>query len=128
MSKPIVFSIIESPTHPKLSNVYEQLGYEELQFNSVRKAMNALKKHKPDVIVAEFFYAYSTNYSSNHISNLDSLLITLHKYPEYDPKLFLVCTKKEAQYIAKLEEHYTVDQVLIQPVREEQVKTLLSSA
>lgn len=128
MTKPIVFSIIESPTHPKLSDLYSELGYEELQLNSVRRAMNALKKYKPDVIVAEFFYAYSTNYSSNHISNLDSLLITLHKYPDYNPKLILVCNKKEQQYVAKLEEHYKVDHVLVQPVMQEQVRALLPPA
>lgn len=125
MSKPIVFSLIESPTHPKLSSLYDDMGYEEMQFRSIRKAMNAFKKHKPDVIVAEFFYKYSTNYSSNHISNLDSLLITLQKYPNYEPKIILLVTKKEYQFVSKLEEHYKIAHVLTQPVVEHDIKSFL---
>ncbi|MCW8928878.1 MAG: hypothetical protein OQL19_01415 [Gammaproteobacteria bacterium] len=125
MSKPIVFSVIESPTHPKLSNLYEEMGYEELQLPSIRKAMNALKKNKPDVIVAEFFYAFGTNYSSNHISNLDSLLITLQKYPDYHPKIIVIVSKKEFEFVSKLQEHYDIDHVLAHPVTEEQVRALI---
>lgn len=124
-SKPIVFSLIESPTHPKLSNVYTASGYEELQFHSMRKAMNALKKYQPEVIVAEFFYAYGTNYASNHICNLDSLLITLQKYPDYQPKMIILVTKKEFEFVHKLEIYRKIDHVLLQPVAEQQVRELL---
>jgi len=58
VSKPIVFSVIETPTHPKLSDLYDEMGYEELQFQSVRRAISALKKYKPDVIVAQFFFSF----------------------------------------------------------------------
>lgn len=130
MLKPIVFSVIESPTHPKFSDLYDELGYEELQFSSARKAMAALKKNKPDVIVAEFFYAFGTNYSSNHISNLDSLLITLQKYPEYTPKMIFLVSKREHEFVCKLDGHYgdnyNADYVLTQPVTQEQVRALLS--
>lgn len=129
MSKPVVFSVIESPAHPKLSNLYDEMGYEELKFPSVRKAMAALKKNKPDVIVAEFFYAFGTNYSSNHICNLDSLLITLQKYPDYHPKIIFLVSKREQEFVSKLDGHYGdyyhADYVLPQPVTEEQVRTLL---
>ena len=125
MDKMIAFSIIESPLHPKLSSLYSELSYEEFQFNSVRKAIAGLKKYCPDVIIAEFFYKYSTNYSSNHISNLDSLLTTLHKYPDCHPKVILMVNKKEFEFVSKLEAHYKIDHVLVQPVLEEQVKCLL---
>ncbi len=130
MSKPIVFSVIESPTHPKLSSLYDELGYDEIQLSSIRKAMNALKKQKPDVIVAEFFYAFGTNYSSNHISNLDSLLITLQKYPDYRPKFIFLVSKREYEFVSKLDGHYgdyyNADYVLPQPVTEGQVRAILS--
>ena len=127
MSKPVVFSVIESPTHPKLSALYDKLGYDEVQLPSIRKAMNALKKNRPDVIVAEFFYKYSTNYSSNHISNLDSLLITLQKYPEYQPEFIVLVSKKEFQYVSKLQEHYNIAHVLVQPVTEQQISPILEA-
>jgi len=126
VSNPIVFSIIESPSHPKLSKLYQELGYEELQLKSIRKTMAALKKYKPDVIVAEFFYAYGTNYSSNHISNLDSLLITLQKYEHYHPRIIVLVSKKEQQYVEKLQAHYQIDHVLSLPVDEEQIRPLIA--
>ncbi len=129
MSKPIVFSIVESPTHPKLTSLYEELGYEEIVLPSMRKAMAALKKQQPDVIVAEFFYAYGTNYASNHICNLDTLLITLQTYPDYHPKIIIVVKKSEKEYVSKLGEHYAdyynEDYVLVQPVYEQQVRDIL---
>lgn len=129
MSKPIVFSVIETPTHPKLSDLYDEMGYEELQFQSVRKAISALKKYKPDVIVAQFFFSFSTNYASNHISNLDSLIITLQKYSDYKPKFIFLVSKKDYQYIEKLTSHYdefsSSNHSLILPVTEEQIKKLL---
>jgi hypothetical protein len=111
--------------HPKLSLLYESLGYEELQFPSIRKAMSALKKHQPAVISAEFFYKYGTNYSSNHISNLDSLLITLQKYPDYHPTFIIFVNKQEQQFVTKLEIYGSMDHVLVQPVNAEQVRALL---
>jgi len=127
VSKPVVFSVIEAPTHPKLSDLYNELGYNELQFSSVRKAISALKKQKPDIITAEFFYAFSTNYSSNYISNLDSLLITLQKYPDYQPKIIVFVSKQEQEYVSKLAIRYLPDHVLILPVTAEQVRPLLVS-
>jgi len=130
LSRPVVFSIVESPTHPKLSALYDELGYEELVLSSMRKAMSALKKQQPDVIVAEFFYAYGTNYSSNHISNLDSLLITLQTYPDYHPKIILIVKKLEQEFVSKLGEYYSdyynPDYVLIQPIYEQQVREILA--
>ncbi len=126
MPKPIIFSIIEAPTHPHLSNLYNELGYNELQFSSVRKAISALKKHQPDIIVAEFFYAFSTNYSSNYISNLDSLLITLQKYPDYQSKIIVFVSKQEQEFVAKLAVRYLPDHVLVQPVTAEQVRPFLA--
>ncbi|MCU7835301.1 MAG: hypothetical protein KZQ83_08600 [gamma proteobacterium symbiont of Taylorina sp.] len=129
MSKPIIFSIIESPTHPKLAYLYDELGYDEMKFTSVRRAINALKKYKPDVIVAQFFFSFSTNYASNHISNLDSLIITLQKYSSYKPKFIFLVSKKDYQYIDQLTSHYdefsNSNHSLLLPVTEEQIRELL---
>jgi len=124
-----VFSIIETPTHPVLSGLYNELGYDEMIFSSVRRAITALKKHKPDVIVAQFFFSFSTNYASNHISNLDSLIITLQKYSSYKPKFIFLASKKDYQYIEQLTSHYnrfsSSNRSLLLPVTPEQIKELL---
>ncbi len=101
MDRPLLFSIIESPLHPKLSPLYERLGLEELQLASQRKAINALKKSQPDFIVAEFIYAYSTYYQATNISNLDVLLNSLVKYSPQTRVIVLV-KKGEEELAEKL--------------------------
>jgi len=100
-----VLSIIESPTFPKLSAMFERLGVKEIQVGSTRKAMNALKTHKPDFIFAEFFYGYGNNYAGVNVSNLDVLLSSL---PKYSPatKIIVFVMKDEEQYVGKLHALY----------------------
>ncbi|MDJ0833490.1 MAG: hypothetical protein QNJ69_08205 [Gammaproteobacteria bacterium] len=92
--------------HPNLSSMLHDLGYQELQFGSVRKAISGLKKHKPEVIVADFLYAYATNYDSNHISNLDSFLISLNKLANHSPKIIFLAEKNELKYVDELAQQY----------------------
>ena len=131
MEKPIVFTIIESASPLKISHLFDEMGYEEMQFSSVRKAIKAIKKHKPDVIIAPFFYAYANNYASNHISNLDSLLITLQTYSDYHPKFIFLVDKKETEFVERLIHHYdgfsNLSYPLVLPVTEQQVRDVLSS-
>ena len=100
-----VLSIIESPTFPKLSAMFERLEIKEIQLSSTRKAMNALKTYKPDFIVAEFFYGYGNNYASVNVSNLDVLLSSLPKYSP-DTKTIVFVQKEEQQYVSKLHALY----------------------
>jgi len=129
MKKPIIFSLIESPNHPRLSDLYNEMGYNEMKFSSVRKITGALKKHKPDIIIAQFFFAFASNYASNHICNLDSLLISLQKYPTYKPKFIFFTHKDEYQYLSQLTNHYSDFSIsnhgLTLPVTEEKMRELL---
>ena len=105
MPKLTILSIIESPTHPKLSNLYSQMGAKEIKVNSSRNAIKALKTHKPDFFVAEFFFGYGNNYAGVNVSNLDVLLSALPKYsPETRTIVFV--QKEEAQYVDKLNKLY----------------------
>lgn len=100
-----ILSIIESPTHPKLSSLYQHMGAKEIKVNSSRNAIKALKLHKPDFIVAEFFYGYGNNYAGVNVSNLDVLLSALPKYSP-DTKTIVFVEKEEAQYVEKLNALY----------------------
>jgi len=106
LSKPVIFSVIESPLHPKLSNMFTEMEWTEVQFPSARKAIKALKQTRPDFIIADFLYSYSTNYDSNHISNLDSLLISLNQYAPTPPKILFLAEKSEFKYIDDLIRQY----------------------
>jgi hypothetical protein len=100
-----ILSIIESPTHPKLSSLFATIGAREIKVNSTRNAMKALKTYQPDFIVAEFFYGYGNNYAGVNVSNLDVLLSSL---PKYSPstKTIVFVEKEESQYLEKLHELY----------------------
>jgi len=105
MSKLTILSIIESPTHPKLSTLFTGMGAREIKVNSTRNAMKALKTYQPDFIVAEFFYGYGNNYAGVNVSNLDVLLSSLPKYSP-NTKTIVFVEKEEAQYIEKLHALY----------------------
>lgn len=105
MAKLTILSIIESPTHPKLSKLYEKIDALEIKVNSSRNAIKALKTYKPDFIVAEFFYGYGNNYAGVNVCNLDVLLSSLPKYSP-DTKTIVFVEKEEAQYVEKLHRLY----------------------
>ena len=124
---PSLLSIVESALHPNFTSLYQQSGFEETKVNSPRKALNLIKKQKFDVIVGEFFYAYSTNYSGVHKSNLDVLILSLMKYSPETRVLALV-QKSEKQYSDVLDQlNYPYCQRLVYPVKSEQMKNLLDS-
>jgi hypothetical protein len=53
---PLLFSLVESPLHPRLGHLYQQLGMTEESFGSARKLHKALQQQKPDFFVGEFIY------------------------------------------------------------------------
>ena len=120
-------SIVESSMHPNFSGLYSSKGLTETRVNSIRKAISLLKKQRVDYIVAEFFYAYSTNYSGVHRSNLDVLLISLAKYSPHTRVIVLV-QKREVQYVEVLNAlNFPLHSVLTHPVSAEQLDALIQT-
>jgi len=124
MPDKILFSIIESATHPDFSRLYKKLGLREERLFSARKAINAMKKQPPDFVVAEFFYGYGNNYAGVNISNLDVMLYSLQKFSA-DARVIVLVDKSERQYVDKLNEIFPLTAVLSLPVQEAQVEALL---
>lgn len=125
MPHPDIISVVESSLHPNYSDLYSKKGLSETKVNSIRKTINLVKKHPVKYIVAEFFYAYSTNYSGVHKSNLDVLLISLRKYSAQTRVIVLV-EKSEFQYVNVLEAlGYPLYAVLVHPVATSQMDQLL---
>ena len=120
-----LLSIIESPAHPRLSSLYQQLKINEYKVNSVRNALKLLKRETPDFIVAEFFYGYGNNYAGVHISNLDVLLASLPKYAPH-AKVIIFVNRPEYQYVEQLNSIYPLHGVLPYPVRHSELETLLN--
>jgi len=124
MSKPILFSIIESPHHPNLSALFTRLGYEEVQLTSTRKAVSALKKQKPDLVVADFVYGFSNNYSGVHISNLDVFLMSMQKFAP-ETEVIILTTPKEMEHAEKMRAICPVKAILPFTTTEQELAALL---
>ena len=125
MATPLLLSIVESPGHPNLSALYRRLGIEEARLGSQRKAVQALKRARPDWVVAEFFYGFGNNYAGANLSNLDVLLGSLQRYAPKARVLVLVA-KDQRAYVDRLAERFPLHGVLVQPVREDEVEALLT--
>jgi len=121
----IVYSIIESSAHPKLSALYERYDYEEIQLTSVRKAIQELKRHKPDLVVADFLYGYGNNYAGVNISNLDVFLYSLQKYAPACQVIALY-EKSEREFVGRLEALFDIRASFAYPVSEQDIAKLLA--
>lgn len=124
MSERVLYSVVESPAHPNLTALYRRLGIEELKFNSVRKAIGALKKRPPDWVVADFSYGYANNYAGVNVSNLDVLLASLRRYAP-EARVVVLVEKAEYQYVDKLASLFTVHAALQYPVQAGDMEALL---
>ena len=123
---PVLYSVIESPAHPRLTPLYQRLGIEEIRFNSIRKAIGQLKKQPPDWVVADFAYGYANNYAGVNVSNLDVLLASLRRYAPRARVVVLV-EKAELQYVDKLKALFTVHAVFPYPVEAQQMEAVLAA-
>jgi len=124
MAAPLLFSIVESPGHPKLSDLYRRLGFEEVRLASQRKAVQSLKRHRPDWVVAEFFYGFGNNYAGANVCNLDVFLSSLQKYSP-ESRVIVLVDKAQHQYVDKLAARFPLHSVLIQPVRAADIEAVL---
>jgi hypothetical protein len=125
MNQKVVFSIIESPLHPDFTRLYHSLNIENVQFNSMRKALSHLKKQKPDFVVAEFFYGYGNNYAGVNVSNLDVFLCSLQKYAP-EAMVIVMVEKEERKHVDKLSALFSLHSVLQHPVSTEMMSECLS--
>lgn len=121
---PVLYSIIESPTHPRFSDLYRERGIDEIQFGFMRKAIAELKRTPPDFVVAEFFYGYGNNYAGVNVSNLDVFLHSLKKYAP-DARVIVLVDKQDAGHVDKLPAALAPDHVLVQPVKPAQLAECL---
>jgi len=119
-----LLSLIESPSHPDFSHLYQRLNIQQTSHNSSRKAMSALKKTKPDIVVAEFFYGFGNNYAGVNVCNLDVFLSSLQKYAP-SARVIVLVSRQEQQYVSLLQRLFPIHAVLTHPVSEEQMEVII---
>lgn len=124
MPETLLFSIIESPGHPNLTELYRRRQIREVRLTSMRRAIQALKDQRPDYVVAEFFYGYGNNYAGANLGNLDVFLASLQKYAPA-ARVIVMVDRHDRQYVDRLAERYPLYAVLVQPVGAADVDALL---
>jgi DNA-binding NarL/FixJ family response regulator len=122
---PVLFSVIESPGHPNLSDLYRRLGIREERLASQRKAIQALKRLTPDFVVAEFFYGFGNNYAGTNLSNLDTLLASLQRYAP-KARVIVLVDKTQRPHLDRLAELFPLHGILVRPVHPADLEPLLT--
>jgi hypothetical protein len=108
---PLLFSLVESPLHPRLGHLYQQLGITEESFGSARKLQKALQQQKPDFFVGDFIFGYANNYAGTNLSNLDVTLATMQSVaPEV--KVIVLVQPNEEAHARRLAELFPIHAIL----------------
>lgn len=76
---PRLLAILELGGYPNLTPLYKALGFEVELVSSQRKAQAVLKRHIPDVVVAE--YNFQSDFR-DRTSNLETLMAILQRQPQ----------------------------------------------
>lgn len=117
-----LLSIIELGGYPDFSPLYKKYGYQPIVVYSMRKALTALKKVKPSIVVAEF------NYQSDfrdRTSSLESLIAIAQR--NLDIKLIVFYEKEYLHQFEKLKERYSFHATLAYPIMEATIEETLTS-
>ena len=116
-----LLSIVELGGYPNLTPLYEDAGFKVVSTNTMRKALNQLRRLKPDLIVAEFIYG--PTYGSQ-LSNFESLYAALQTL---DPpaKLIALVNKADHTHFLTVSSRYSDTDVLYFPIDQDKLKGLL---
>lgn len=119
-NKPVLLSIIELGGYPDFVSLYESLGYQVEQTDSVRKAVKLIRSRKPTVMVAEF------NFQSDfrdRTSSLETLLSSAQGVTDASVIVFYE-KESESQYQRFLQT-FDVAASITFPVDEDELRTTL---
>lgn len=118
-----MLSLVELGGYPNFTPLYEREGFSVTAATSTRKAISAIKKNTPDVIVAEF------NYQSDfrdRTSSLESLLSSVERFPKTRAIVFY---EKESQHqLDKLLQQFDIYKVIPYPIEEDSLSGILREA
>jgi hypothetical protein len=116
-----LLAVIEFMEHGKLAALYKKLGFDVTTEWQVRKAVSLLRKLKPEVIVADFYFQSDFR---DRLSNLESLLAAAQ--PLAGTKILVFYEPKNQPTLDKVRERLPIDAALPMPVSEEAIEGVLS--
>lgn len=118
-----LLAVVEFLDHAHLKAAYIRLGYQVSMEFTVRKANALMRKLKPDVIAADFYY--EPNFR-DRVSNLESLLATAQGLPD-KAKILVFYDPAHQEALNKLRQRFRIDAALTLPVKEPDLDTTLKA-
>jgi CheY-like chemotaxis protein len=119
---PLLLNVIELLGYPNLRALFERLGYRVQTEFAVRKAISLMRKVKPDVIVADFYFQPDFR---DRVSNLESLLAAAQSLRGV--KVVVLYEAPHAHALERLQQRFRIDAALTLPVREAEMEAVLSA-
>ena len=117
---PVLLNVIELLGYPNLRPVYERLGYKVFTEFAVRKAISVMRKEKPAVIVADFYFQPDFR---DRVSNLESLLATAQSLKGV--KTVVLYEARHEHALERLRSRFRIDAAMTLPVKEPELIALL---
>lgn len=122
MSEPdSLLAVVEFLAHNRLRAEYEAAGYRVQNEFAVRKAIAWLRKNRPRVVAADFYYQPDFR---DRLSNLESLLATVQAMPEV--KVLVYYDPAHQAALDKVRQRFRIDAALPVPVQDEALRAVLA--
>lgn len=121
MSKNLL-SVIELLGYPNQRPLFERLGFQVHTEFSVRRAISHIRKQKPDVIVADFYFQPDFR---DRVSNLESLLASVQSQREV--KVLVLFEAAHQHALDRVTQRFRVDAALTLPADEARLEACLKS-
>ncbi|WJW76103.1 hypothetical protein QVG61_03145 [Thiohalobacter sp. IOR34] len=123
MDRPKLLSIIELGGYPDFSPLYRELGCEVLVETSMRKALAAVRRHRPQLVVAEF------NFQSDfrdRTSSLESLQGAVQRLPQ--TRVIVFYEQEFAHQLQRLQARFELFRTLTYPIDPERLAAAVRDA
>jgi hypothetical protein len=120
MTQKRLLAVVEFLAHTGLQGLYADLGYAVTSAFTVRKAIAAVRREPPDVVVADFFHQSDFR---DRVSNLESLLASLQGGAPVKVLVYFDAAHQHA--LDKVRQRFRIDAALPLPVRQADIAAIL---
>jgi predicted RNase H-like nuclease (RuvC/YqgF family) len=120
--KPKLLAVVEFLAHNRLRALYEGAGYAVHNEFAVRKAITWLRKNKPAVVAADFYFQPDFR---DRVSNLESLLATVQSMPGVKVVVFYDPIHQAA--LDKVAKRFRINAALSTPVQDNALSEVLAA-
>jgi hypothetical protein len=117
-----LLAVIEFIEHSQYPAIYKSLGFDVSTEWQVRKAVSLVKKIKPDIIVADFYFQSDFR---DRLSNLESLLAATQLLKDFRVLVFYEPSNEHA--LARVRERMRIDAALPMPATEKAIRDVLTA-